>query len=207
MKKTTILDLVARKLAPFMLLFGFYLLTYGHLSPGGGFQGGVVIASGVILLAISRGVEAAEALFPVLSLTKAEAFAFFSPADCGTRRGGRRYRLSRESRCPGGCPGRSPGWNDPAFQCADWHQGRRRSQPDLHAPVQGGVMVWFLIGAIFLVGLWGIMNKANMIKKVMALSIANSAVILLFIYYGSFSVIRRPSRELRPGWWTPCRRL
>ncbi|WP_321991101.1 sodium:proton antiporter [Marispirochaeta aestuarii] len=48
-------------------------------------------------------------------------------------------------------------------------------------------MVWFLIGAIFLVGLWGIMNKANMIKKVMALSIANSAVILLFIYYGSFS--------------------
>jgi multicomponent Na+:H+ antiporter subunit B len=75
--KTTILDLVARKLAPFMLLFGFYLLTYGHLSPGGGFQGGVVIASGVILLAISRGVEAAEALFPVLALTKAEAFAFF----------------------------------------------------------------------------------------------------------------------------------
>lgn len=77
MKKTTILDLVARKLAPFMLLFGFYLLTYGHLSPGGGFQGGVVIASGVILLAISRGVEAAESLFPVLALTKAEAFAFF----------------------------------------------------------------------------------------------------------------------------------
>jgi len=76
-KKTTILDLVSRKLAPFMLLFGFYLLTYGHLSPGGGFQGGVVIASGVILLAISRGVEAAEALFPVLALTKAEAFAFF----------------------------------------------------------------------------------------------------------------------------------
>ena len=77
MKKTTILDLIARKIAPFMLLFGMYLLTYGHLSPGGGFQGGVVIASGVILLAISRGVEAAEALFPVLTLTRAEAFAFF----------------------------------------------------------------------------------------------------------------------------------
>ncbi|WP_319558934.1 cation:proton antiporter subunit C [Marispirochaeta sp.] len=48
-------------------------------------------------------------------------------------------------------------------------------------------MAWLLIGAIFLIGLWGIMNKANMIKKVMALSIANSAVILLFIYYSSFS--------------------
>ena len=77
MKKTTILDLVSRKLAPFMLLFGFYLLTYGHLSPGGGFQGGVVIASGVILLAISRGVDAAEADFPVAVLTRVEAFAFF----------------------------------------------------------------------------------------------------------------------------------
>ncbi len=60
-----------------MLLFGFYLLTYGHLSPGGGFQGGVVIASGVILLAISRGVDAAEAVFPVAVLTRVEAFAFF----------------------------------------------------------------------------------------------------------------------------------
>jgi multicomponent Na+:H+ antiporter subunit B len=77
MSKTTILDLASRKLAPFMLLFGFYLLTYGHISPGGGFQGGVVIASGVILLAISRGVEAAELLFPIKNLLKVEAFVFF----------------------------------------------------------------------------------------------------------------------------------
>ncbi len=48
-------------------------------------------------------------------------------------------------------------------------------------------MAWFLIGGIFLVGLWGVMHKANMIKKVMGLSIANSAIILLFIYYGSLS--------------------
>ena len=60
-----------------MLLFGFYLLTYGHISPGGGFQGGVVIASGVILLAVSRGVETAEALFPVASLSMVEAVCFF----------------------------------------------------------------------------------------------------------------------------------
>lgn len=48
-------------------------------------------------------------------------------------------------------------------------------------------MAWILTGAIFLVGLWGVVNRANMIKKVMALSIANSAVILLFVYYGSLS--------------------
>jgi multicomponent Na+:H+ antiporter subunit B len=76
-RKTDILDLVSRKLAPFMFLFGFYLLIYGHLSPGGGFQGGVVIASGVILLAVSRGVESAEALFSSSALSLAEALCFF----------------------------------------------------------------------------------------------------------------------------------
>lgn len=48
-------------------------------------------------------------------------------------------------------------------------------------------MAWVIMAAIFLVGLRGVMSKANMIKKVMGLSIANSAVILLFVYYGSLS--------------------
>jgi len=78
MKKTSILDLISRKLAPFMLLFGFYLLAYGHTSPGGGFQGGVVMASGVILLVVAQGVKATESLFPALSLTKVEIAAFLA---------------------------------------------------------------------------------------------------------------------------------
>jgi len=64
MHKTDILDVVARKLSPFILLFGFYLITYGHLSPGGGFQGGVVLASGIILLLLSKGVGSVQELFP-----------------------------------------------------------------------------------------------------------------------------------------------
>ena len=48
-------------------------------------------------------------------------------------------------------------------------------------------MAWYLIGALFLVGLYGIVSKPNMIKKVMGLSIANSAIVLLFVYFGSFS--------------------
>jgi multicomponent Na+:H+ antiporter subunit B len=35
------------------MLFGVYVMIYGHLSPGRGFQGGVIIASGVLLLLIS----------------------------------------------------------------------------------------------------------------------------------------------------------
>jgi multicomponent Na+:H+ antiporter subunit C len=48
-------------------------------------------------------------------------------------------------------------------------------------------MTWALICLIFLVGLWGVMHRANMVKKVMGLSIANSGIILLFVYYGSLS--------------------
>jgi multicomponent Na+:H+ antiporter subunit B len=76
MKKTTILDLISRKLAPFMLLFGLYLLSYGHMSPGGGFQGGVVIASGVMLLFVAQGVGPTASLFPFRSLSLVEAGAF-----------------------------------------------------------------------------------------------------------------------------------
>ncbi len=76
MEKSDILDLVSRKLTPFMLLFGFYLLAYGHLSPGGGFQGGVVIASAVILMSVSRGIEAVERLYPHRALSLIEAGGF-----------------------------------------------------------------------------------------------------------------------------------
>jgi multicomponent Na+:H+ antiporter subunit B len=47
------LKTAAKLLFPIILLFGIYIMVYGHLSPGGGFQGGVIIASGVLLLLIS----------------------------------------------------------------------------------------------------------------------------------------------------------
>jgi multicomponent Na+:H+ antiporter subunit B len=39
-------------LAPFILLFGLYVIAHGHYGPGGGFAGGVALAVGVILLRI-----------------------------------------------------------------------------------------------------------------------------------------------------------
>jgi multicomponent Na+:H+ antiporter subunit B len=48
-----ILQKASKMLFPIIMLFGVYVMIYGHLSPGGGFQGGVIIASGVLLLLIS----------------------------------------------------------------------------------------------------------------------------------------------------------
>jgi len=41
-------------LFPLILVFGVYIFIHGHLTPGGGFQGGVVIATGMVLLLLSR---------------------------------------------------------------------------------------------------------------------------------------------------------
>jgi multicomponent Na+:H+ antiporter subunit B len=39
-----------RFLFPLILLFGAYIFIHGHLSPGGGFQGGAIIASAFVLI-------------------------------------------------------------------------------------------------------------------------------------------------------------
>ncbi len=51
---SVVVTTVARFILPFMQLFGFYVLT-GTEGPGGGFQGGVILASSFILYAITFG--------------------------------------------------------------------------------------------------------------------------------------------------------
>jgi multisubunit Na+/H+ antiporter MnhB subunit len=43
----------------FIVVFGAYITLYGHLTPGGGFAGGVIVACGFILLMIAHGKEVA----------------------------------------------------------------------------------------------------------------------------------------------------
>ena len=52
-----VLEAAARLLTPFMVLFAVYVVIHGHDSPGGGFQGGVILAAAVILIRLVRGVH------------------------------------------------------------------------------------------------------------------------------------------------------
>ncbi len=49
MKNSPILICACRILYPFMLLFGFYVIINGHSSPGGGFQGGAILATAILI--------------------------------------------------------------------------------------------------------------------------------------------------------------
>lgn len=48
-----ILKTMCRFLIPFIQLFALYVVAHGHHSPGGGFQGGVILGASIILLSIS----------------------------------------------------------------------------------------------------------------------------------------------------------
>lgn len=54
---------ICRILIPFIQLYALYVIMHGHSSPGGGFQGGVILGASIILLAISQGTDEARKRF------------------------------------------------------------------------------------------------------------------------------------------------
>lgn len=58
-----IVSLVSRVVSPFIMLFALYVIFHGHYSPGGGFQGGTMLAAAVILVRLAAGREIAQLQF------------------------------------------------------------------------------------------------------------------------------------------------
>ena len=54
---------VARWLKGPILLFGIYIVLYGHITPGGGFGGGVIIACAFILITLATGEDNGQGVF------------------------------------------------------------------------------------------------------------------------------------------------
>ena len=60
---------ICRLAAPFVQIFGLYVIMHGHSSPGGGFQGGVILAASFMLLAIGDSLEEARRRFSTKAVT------------------------------------------------------------------------------------------------------------------------------------------
>ncbi len=52
---TVIVKTITRWVKVFIFLYGIYLIITGHLAPGGGFAGGVIIACSYMLLTLAYG--------------------------------------------------------------------------------------------------------------------------------------------------------
>lgn len=57
---TVIVKTIASWVKVLIFLFGIYIIIFGHLTPGGGFAGGVILAGSYILLMLAFGREFVE---------------------------------------------------------------------------------------------------------------------------------------------------
>ena len=63
------------KILPLALVYVAYIILHGHLSPGGGFQGGILMVAVVLLVYLGHGREESERLFLPEAMHHAEGAA------------------------------------------------------------------------------------------------------------------------------------
>ncbi len=72
---TLIVKTVTRIMVWMMLLYGIYLILHGHLTPGGGFGGGVIIALAFLSIFLAYGRNHTEEWLNIKALHQGEAAA------------------------------------------------------------------------------------------------------------------------------------
>ncbi|MEL6713190.1 MAG: DUF4040 domain-containing protein [Planctomycetota bacterium] len=65
-----VLRVVGKQLIPFILVYAVYVQAHGDYGPGGGFQAGVIFASGLMLYMLLVGIDEAEKVFKPAVLEK-----------------------------------------------------------------------------------------------------------------------------------------
>lgn len=88
---TVIVKTVASWVKVLIFLFGIYIILFGHLTPGGGFAGGVILASSYVLLMLAFGREFVEDNLPSSAASRLDclgAFLFALIATLGLAFGG-----------------------------------------------------------------------------------------------------------------------
>ncbi|WP_456396179.1 Na(+)/H(+) antiporter subunit B [Thermococcus sp.] len=63
MKMSLVVRTTTKLMSPFLVAYAAYLMIYGQMSPGGGFQAGVILAVSVVLLIVSQGYRSVKKRF------------------------------------------------------------------------------------------------------------------------------------------------
>ena len=186
--------LLAVFLSSLLVLIGIETVTHGLLTPGGGFQAGVILASGLYVVYLGTNYVTVERFQP-------------APAAGGLRWGGRlrvrvhraarpagRRRLPQQRRRPRHHREPDLGRHYPAAE-----PGRRRGgggrfrDPGVGVPGPDGghpdeatmsVLAYGVVAWLFLVGVYGVVTSRNLIHLVVCLSVAQSATDILLLEIG-----------------------
>jgi len=71
---TFIVKTITNLIIGFMMVFGAYIVLYGHITPGGGFPGGVMIALAYILITLAYGRKVVESMVSGIAGSIADDF-------------------------------------------------------------------------------------------------------------------------------------
>jgi multicomponent Na+:H+ antiporter subunit B len=74
---TVIVKTIASWVKVLIFLFGINIILFGHLTPGGGFAGGVILASSYVLLMLAFGREFAEKNLSLPAASKIDCLGAF----------------------------------------------------------------------------------------------------------------------------------
>lgn len=83
MSEQTLVRVIAKLAVPFILMLGIYVILHGELGPGGGFQGGVIVAAGFILYGLVFGADELRKRIPVVVLDSCMALGALLYAGTG----------------------------------------------------------------------------------------------------------------------------
>ena len=75
---SVIVKKVSQFMAAIIFLYGLYIITHGHLTPGGGFAGGAVLAGAFILLVLANGTDIILLRHEEENASLIEGFSIFS---------------------------------------------------------------------------------------------------------------------------------
>jgi multicomponent Na+:H+ antiporter subunit B len=81
--ESIIVKTISRLLTPFIQIFALYVIMHGHSSPGGGFQGGIILGASYILLILSFGMNEVKRRFNEKLLTVFISLGVFIYASIG----------------------------------------------------------------------------------------------------------------------------
>ncbi len=74
---TVIVKTISSWIKVFIFMFGIYIVITGHLTPGGGFAGGIILASSYVLLMLAFGREFVEENLPLAAASRLDCLGAF----------------------------------------------------------------------------------------------------------------------------------
>ena len=83
LKEFSVIRIILPFIIPYIILYAIYIQLNGEVSPGGGFQAGVIFATGIIAYDLVFGQEALKKCFSIKSLTTCGILGFFIYAVTG----------------------------------------------------------------------------------------------------------------------------